>query len=59
MAEPAHDLGQYGRLVEHYEMPWLIERIQDALERDGALTVAGYQEALVAARNDAGKEPQG
>jgi hypothetical protein len=55
----AHLDAKYDRLVEHHELSWLVERIQDVLDADGVLTVAGYREALTGARNDAGREPRG
>ncbi|MGY3318655.1 hypothetical protein [Arthrobacter sp. TE12232] len=44
---------RHDRVVEHYEMPALIERIQNVLDVNGVLTVADYRRELTAARNDA------
>lgn len=44
---------RHDRVVEHYEMPALIERIQSVLDVNGVLTVADYRRELAAARNDA------
>jgi len=53
----AHLDGAYDRLVEHYELSWLVERIQDILNANGVLTVADYRRSLIGARNDGGREP--
>jgi Flp pilus assembly CpaE family ATPase len=59
MAKTEHLSEPFDRLVEHYEMPSLIERIQNVLDAEGVLTVADYREALTAARNDGSMGSQG
>ena len=52
-------LTEYDRIVEHYEMASLIERVQRVLDEKGALTVEDYRRELVGARADGSREPSG
>jgi hypothetical protein len=50
---------KYDRTVEHYELSWLVERIQRVLDEKGVLTVEDYRRELMGARADGSREPSG
>jgi hypothetical protein len=52
-------LTEFDRVVEAYELEPLIARIQRVLDERGVLTVADYQEAIQAARNDGNRGAMG
>lgn len=52
-------LSEYDRIVEHYELDWLVQRIQRVLDEKGVLTIEDYQRELTGARADGSREPLG